>query len=326
MKTDHYRPKHLKKTFIRALCLLLGTVFAGHAGDVPEHIRKAIEQEFPNATITEIRKDVWKGQTVTEVELTPQDGGNYEVILSDSGKILSIEEEKGLPWIGGELRVGLGVAAGSGVYKGEGSEVNPAPFFNYENGPLEILGHDSIDLTFKFYRGGVFSIGLIGSLSLDEGYDADDSDFLKGMDELETLYSAGLEFEGNYAGWAANLEILQDISGEHDGQEVELSLGYQWMVAGFEVRPGLSLTWMSQDTVDYLYGVSAKEARADRPAYSPDADFEIGAELMIQRALFGNFSAVGLVEVSTFGSEIADSPLVEEDYEVGGVLGVMYRF
>jgi len=326
MKTDHYTPRHLKKTLIWGLCLLLGLAFASWAGDVPEHICKAIYQEFPNATITEIRKDMWKGQAVTEVELTSQDGVDYEVILSDSGKILSTEEEKGLPLIGGELTLGLGVAAGSGVYKGEGSELNPAPFFNYENGPLEILGHDSIDLTFKFYRGEVFSIGLIGSLSLEEGYDSDDSDFLKGMDELETLYSAGLEFGGNYAGWAANLEILQDISGEHDGQEVELSLGYQWMLAGFEVRPGLSLTWMSQETVDYLYGVSPREARADRPAYSPDADFEIGAELMIQRALFGNFSAVGIVEVSTFGSEITDSPLVDEDYEVGGVLGVMYHF
>jgi outer membrane protein len=47
---------------------------------------------------------------------------------------------------------------------------------------------------------------------------------------------------------------------------------------------------------------------------------------MIQRPLFGNFTAVGIVGISTFGNEIVDSPLVDEDYELEGVLGVMYTF
>jgi outer membrane protein len=313
---------------ILGLCFLLGAAFAAQASDVPEVMRKAIDRKFPGAVITEVRKDTWNGRPVTEVEITLRDGGDYEVIMSDTGEILGIEEEKGLPWIGGELMLGLGVMMEQGIYKGTETEVQPVPFFQYENGPFEIRTTDGIEAAFRLYRTGMFSVALVGSLDLEGGYDPDDSDFLKGMDELETLYSAGLEFEGTCAGWELGLEVLHDISGEHDGQEIELSLGYQWMVAGFELRPELSLAWMSKDAVDYFYGVSAKEARADRPVYSPGSSFEIGAELMIQRALIGNFTAVGIVGVSTFGSDITDSPLVDEDedYEIEGVLGVMYTF
>jgi outer membrane protein len=323
---DHFLATNLKVTLILGFYLLLGVVFVAQAGDTPEIIRKTIEKEFPGAAIRETEKEWWRGQSVTEVELTSQDGGDYEVLISDNGEILSIQEEEGLPWIGGELSLGLAIRAEREIYKGVGTEFQPVPFLRYENGPLEIQAYDSFDAAFKFYETGMFSVALVGSLEMDEGYDPDDSDFLKGMDELDTLYGVGLEFEGMYAGWEAGLEVLQDISGEHDGQQVELSLVYPWRLAGFKLRPKLSLTWMSEKTADYFYGISAREARANRPVYSPGSSFEIEAELMIQRPLFGNFTGVGIVGISTFGTEITDSPLVDEDYEIEAVLGVMYTF
>ncbi|MDY6987314.1 MAG: MipA/OmpV family protein [Thermodesulfobacteriota bacterium] len=326
MRKDHYRPTNVKATLALGFFLLLGAPLAAQAGDVPKVIREAIHQEFPGATIKEIEQEVWKGQPVTEVELTSRDGVDYEVVLSDSGEILNVEEEEGLPWIGGELSLGVALFVERDIYMGVDTEFQPVPFFEYENGPLEIQATDSIDATYAFYRSDRFSVALIESIELEEGYDTDDSDFLKGMDELETLYGAGLELEGMVAGWEAGLEVLQDVSGEHDGQQVELSLTYPWTAAGFEWHPEFSLTWMSEKTVDYLYGVSAKEARAGRPAYAPGSSFEIGAELMVQRPLFGDFTAVGIFEISTFGSDVTDSPLVDEDYAIEGVLGVMYTF
>ncbi|MDY6951308.1 MAG: MipA/OmpV family protein [Thermodesulfobacteriota bacterium] len=326
MRRDHYRPTNVKAVLAFGLFLLLGAPLAAQAGDVPEVIRQAIAQEFPGATIKETEQEVWKGQPVTEVELTSRDGVDYEVLMSDNGEILSVEEEEGLPWIGGELSLGLALHAEGEIYKGVDTEFQPVPFFEYENGPFEIRATDSIDATYAFYSSDRFSIALGGYVELEEGYDPDDSDFLEGMDEIETLYGAGLELEGMVAGWEASLEVLQDVSGEHDGQQVELSLTYPWTAGGFEWRPELSLAWMSEKTVDYLYGVSAKEARAGRPAYAPGSSFEIGVELMVQRPLFGDFTAVGIFGISTFGSDITDSPLVDEDYAIEGVLGLMYTF
>jgi outer membrane protein len=167
---------------------------------------------------------------------------------------------------------------------------------------------------------------LSGSLQFEEGYDADDSAYFDGMDEIGTPYSAGIQFEAVWGNVGAKLAFEQDVSGEHDGQEVEVSFFYTTFFAGFELRPELNVTWMSSDVVDYFYGVSDAESRPDRPAYSPGSSFEIGVELLVQRPLGADFTAIGLVGVSTVGGEIKDSPLVDSDYEIEGTLGVMYSF
>ncbi len=305
---------------------MLGMASSAQALDVPDAIQQLVEQEFPGAKITEIRKDTWRGQPVTEVEFIAKDGVEYEMIISEDGKVLSIEEEKGLPWFGGELSLGLGVLLERDIYKNVDTEVEPVPFLRYENGPFEIMAEDTVNATYKFVRTGNFSIAAGGWLAFEEGYDPDDSDFLEGMDELDTLYGAGLHFETGFSGWETELEVLQDLSGEHDGQEVELSVAYPYHVGGFELRPGLSLTWLSEKTVDYFYGVSSSEARADRPTYDPSSSYEIELELMVQRPIYGDLTAVCIIGVSTFGSEIKDSPLVDEDYGFGGIIGLMYTF
>ena len=165
-----------------------------------------------------------------------------------------------------------------------------------------------------------------GAVLFNEGYDVDDSTYLTGMDELDTLYSAGVAARWNLNGWEIGLEAMQDVSGEHDGLAVEMFVERTWLAAGFEFTSAVSLSWMSSDMVDYFYGVSARETRADRSAYAPGESWEAGIEIMIQRPLFGNFSAVGILGISTFGSDIKDSPLVDEDYAAQLVLGLTYAF
>ena len=324
---EKHTANHWTISLILGISLVLGAAHLAGAEKVPETIQRIIEKEFPGAEITEVEQEMWQDGVVTEVELISTDGIYYEVYVSEDGQILKVEEEDGvLPWIGGELSIGMAARGEREIYKDVGSEFEPAPFIRYENGPFEIEGYDGLDASFKLFGTGSHEIALKGSVDFEDGYDSDDSDYFEDMDELDTLYSVGLEYETNFAGWKAELEFEQDVSGEHDGQEVELALGYPWMAVGFEFHPTLGATWLSEKTVDYFYGVSTKEAKSDRPVYSPGASYEIGAELMILRPLFGNFTAVGIVEISTFGKDITDSPLVDEDYEIEGVLGIMYTF
>ena len=326
MRTKHYRAVLLVVMTILGVHLLSGAVAVLHAVEVPRAIRDAIERRSPGATITEIREEMWKGQLITEVELTARNGIDYEVRIADNGEILTVNEEKDLPLIGGELTIGVGVRAEQEIYRGMDSEIQPVPFLRYENGPFELQAYDGIGASLNVLQTDHFAVSVFGSLDLKEGYDPDDSDFLEGMDELDTLYGAGVAFEAGYGGWEAELSFHQDLSGEHDGQEVELGLGYRWWMLGFEWRPKVSVTWMSEDMVDYFYGVSAREARADRPVYSPGSAFEVGAQLLIERPFWERFTWVGMVEIATFDSEITDSPLVDEDYEFEAVVGVTYSF
>jgi outer membrane protein len=318
--------QNIKISWVLAICLVSGIFSLVRAEDTPDHLRQVIEDRFPGADIKEIESEVWEGQPVTEVEITTQGGAEYEIFVSKSGEILHIAEEKELPVIGGELTIGFGLRAEREIYKNADTEFEPMPFLAYEKGPFEIQGYDGISATFRLHGNDRFEVGLVGTIMMEEGYDTDD-DYFKGMDKLDSyLYGGGLDFAMTFAGWEICLGILQDISGEYDGQEAELSFAYPWSATEFEFTPKLSLTWLSEKSVDYFYGISAKEARPDRPAYSPGSSFEMEAELMIQRPIYGNFSIIGLLGVSTFGSEITDSSLVDEDYEIEGVIGVTYTF
>ena len=322
-----YGSNHLAAALFLSLYLILGVTWNAGAQQLPSAVSEAIDQAFPNARITDISKDSYQGQAVTEVELVDENGNPYEVHISNDGRILKAKrEDDGLPWIGGELSIGLAVFAEKEIYKGADDEIQSAVFLRYENGPFEIMTTDAIDVSYELFDTSLFSTALKGSILLGEGYDPDDNTYLKGMEELDTLFYVGLGFEKQFAGWEISLEVLQDVSGEHDGQEIELALEYQWNAAGFEFRPNVSLTWMSGRTVDYFYGVSSKEARVDRKAYSPGSSYESSAELVVERVIFGNFSAVGIIGVSAFGGDITDSPIVDEDYSTQVGFGIMYAF
>jgi outer membrane protein len=317
----------MKTVYVLAVCLLLLSHPLVRAEDLPVVYREAIEARFPGAVIHETEPEMWNGQRVMEVELTDREGVDYEVYLSEDGEIQHIAEEKGLPLIGGELTIGIAVQGENGIYKDTDSEIEPAPFLLYENGPFAIQGYGGIEASYRIYGNDFFEMGVLGSLDFGEGYDKDDSTYFEGMDELEDiLYGAGVFFGVNFSGVEAGVDIVQDISGEHDGQEVGVSVSYTWMVGGFQVEPELSLNWLSEKTVDYRYGVSEREARVGRPAYSPGSSFQVEAELLVQRQIFGNFSIIGLIGASSFGSDITDSPLVDEDYEIEGAIGIGYAF
>lgn len=312
---------------IAGLFFLILSSVPGWTAELPIHVASVVEKEYPGARILDVRHEKWKGQMVWEVEIETQGGKEWELIISEDGELLEVlDEEDGLPWFGGELSIGAGVMAETEIYKGADSEIEPVFLFRYENGPFEIQAYDSLDVSWAFYEIGSFKTAVKGAVFFNEGYDPGDSTYLSGMDELDTLYSAGLVAEYQIGAWTLGFEALQDVSGEHDGQELELSLSPTWVIGEFEFTPTLAASWQSCDTVDYFYGVSTREARADRPAYSPSSSYELELEVMVTWHLFSQVDLVGIAGVTTYGSDVKDSPIVDEDYSAELVFGVVYTF
>lgn len=304
---------------------LLAPVSARAAFPEPD-IADIIHGAYPDARILEQREDTWQGQSVTEVEVRTAEGKTLDITVSELGDILEIEEESELPFIGGSLTLGLGGHWESAFYKGEDSEFNPAPFLRYEKGPLELQAYDGLCAMYSFYEFKGFHFTAKVTYENDQGYDAEDNTYLSGMDELDDLFHVGIQIGKSMGKWSADLEILQDVSGEHKGQQASLEISRQIDIGKFTFRPGISLGWMSSKMVDYYYGVGSHEIRPDRPLYSPSAGFEAGIELFFKRALFHNFSLIGEVELRLPTGDIRDSPLVDEDYQVGAVIGIAYDF
>lgn len=304
---------------------LLAPLSAMAASSAPDIIN-IIHSAYPDARILKQREDIWQGESVTEVELRTAEGKRLEITVSKLGEILDIEEESELPFIGGSLTLGLGGHWESAFYKGEDSEFNPAPFLHYENGPFEIQAYGGLSAMYSFYEFNGFYFAAKAVYENDQGYDAEESKYLSGMDELDDVLNAGLQIGKRMGKWSADLEVLQDVSGEHKGQQASLEISRQIDIGKFTFRPGISLGWMSSKMVEYYYGVGSHEVRSDRPLYSPSAGFEAGVELFFQRELFHNFSLIGQVQLSLPTGEIKDSPLVDENYQVGAVLGIAYDF
>ena len=319
----------MKRTICIAVLLILIAITGAIGGTpkIPENISAKIKARFPGANIVEVEEASWQGQRVMEIDLIASDGKNYEVLISQDGEIVSVaEEDEGgsVPLIGGELSIGAATRIERDAYKHIGTEIEYMPFILYNNGPLEILNFDNMGAVLKVYKGDLFSLGLCVSMDFGEGYAVKDHAFYNGMDKLKTQYYAGGETEFEFGNWETSFGVMWDISGKHDGYEISGSVVYDMEYAGFSFQPEIGLSWLSRKQIDYFYGVSQREARGDRPAYSPDATYEADASLLILRPLSEKFSAVGIIGVSTFGKEIKDSPLIDEKYEVDFSIGLMF--
>lgn len=305
--------------------IVLSTLVMG-AG-LPEPIRLQVEAQFPESDITGVETEQDDGIPITAVELRTVDGKSFEMRFSSTGELLSVEQESsGLPWIGGSLSLGVAARIEQEPYRGSSTETEFTPFILYENGPFEILSYDNLSASYEFLRSGPWSFDLSLTYEPGAGYDADDSDYLDGMDELDELYYAGVQAGYALGEFDFGISVDFDISGEHDGYEIEVMGQYSFDWISMTFRPKVSLTWVSQEAMDYFYGVSETESRPDRPAYAPGSDVEIEAELLVLKPVSEHWTAVGLFGAETFGREARDSPLMDGSYELECAIGLMYIF
>jgi outer membrane protein len=295
------------------------------ANTAPPAVARTVLGQYPGAEIREVERESWKGEPAWEVELTTAEGDDIEVFLSESGEILDVS--KGLPVIGGELTLGFGAFYERSPYKGVGYETDPIPIIRYHNGPLQIVTEDGIEFSYGRWDSGNFSCRPLAALIIGEGFEADDSDDLRGMDEPDmTTFHAGLSCIYTTPYVDVEFKFLNEVAGEHSGQQVELSLEREWEFGDTEIEPSVSVQYQSSDWTDYYYGISRSESRPGRPVYDPGSAFNFSTELMIKYELTSRIGLIGMVECTYLDDCIRRSPIIERDliFEVFG--GIMYSF
>jgi MipA family protein len=175
---------------------------------------------------------------------------------------------------------------------------------------------------FVLLRDGGFEFGPFVQVRGD-GYDAEDSDFLAGMDDRERSLEAGLA-----ASWRrerfgqVELSAATDVLDRSGGHELEASYSALFRAAGFTFVPQLAVKWQSGDLVDYYYGVRADEALPGRPAYRARAAVVPELSLLATRPLARQWTLFARVGHSWLPGEIADSPIVDGDGRTTLMLGL----
>ncbi len=159
-----------------------------------------------------------------------------------------------------------------------------------------------------------------------ESFDASDSPALAGMSEPDMVASLG--FVGSFQTDFAEVELVavNDVTGEHDGQKIELHVKTMLPFQGAFFIPEITATYLSEEVTDYYYGVSAAESRPDRPTYSPDQAVNIKIGLLVRYPLFKGLNLIGMVENTWYDQAITDSPLVGEESRFLATVGILYTF
>ena len=307
-----------------ALPLMFSSATQASAEVVSDPIRSVIEKKYPGAVITEVEKEIFNGKEVTEVEF---DSGqeHHRLLISDSGEILIDEIEDELPIIGGELTIGLGARVESSMYRGVDDEVSPMPALIYRNDRFQMQAFDGINASYTLFSPYGIDIALYGNLSTP-GFEASDSAYLKGMEDTNYTFSMGVSAKYPTRFAEFELTLTGDVTGEHNGYEAEFAISKPFNVMGATIIPSIGVEYVSDKVTDYYYGVSAKEARSDRPRYSPDDAFNLEAELLLKYPITDHFDFVTIVEGTWYDNTVTDSPIVEDDYELSATVGFLYTF
>jgi uncharacterized membrane protein YkoI len=97
--------------------------------DLPPTVQQAVKEQSQGATLKGLTKEVEKGKTTYEAELTVN-GHGKDVSFDAAGKVVSVEEEVALTAVPEPARAAIQKAAGAGtVKKVESVTENGAAFY-----------------------------------------------------------------------------------------------------------------------------------------------------------------------------------------------------
>ena len=224
------------------------------------------------------------------------------------------------------LLLGAGLMIQDKPLKGVDRKVYPLPFYMYQGKAFSMRG---LSASYEVFGDESWAVRGLARFRTD-GYDADDSSFLAGMSDRRNSADVGAELWLKGSWGNVGLDWVTDALGNHDGQETRLTYVREVRSAfGMEkltLRPMFGLSWRSSNLNDYYYGVRAKEATATRPQYKSgdSANPYVGIGLDYQIA--ERWSIFSLFRNQWLGSEISDSPIVDQHSKISVILGLLYRF
>lgn len=221
---------------------------------------------------------------------------------------------------------GFGALIVDKPHRGGDTDVRAIPMVFYRNGRFVWSG-TRVSYYLVYDQG--WAVSLLGTPRF-EGYDDDESSYLNGMHDRDATYEAGLQAAKTFDWGTLTATVLTDVLGEHGGQEIRLTyekkLEDVLAVEKFDLTPQFGINWRSKQLNDYYYGVEGTEATPGRPEYHAGSTTGILAGVRFDYALSEKWNLFSAVNVEWLGSEITDSPIVNENAIVTCLFGAMYRF
>lgn len=217
--------------------------------------------------------------------------------------------------------LGLGVGFDKSPLRDFDDKAEALPLLLYEGQRVSVFG-TRIDWKLPSY--GPLTLRLRARYAND-GYEADDSPYLTGMEERKGGVWLGAAATWRMGASSLAMEVLA-ATGDAEGKRLTLELNREFRSGALTVTPRITGTWYDDKFVDYYYGVRTSEARPGRVAHvgeaagTLEAGVRFGYAIERRHNIFVDVSATGL------GSKMKDSPLVERATKKSVKLGYLYAF
>jgi outer membrane protein len=224
----------------------------------------------------------------------------------------------------GRIGVGVGVISRSSPYRDyNGGVTQVIPAITYTGERLQVLGPN---ISYGLVGTGKLRLAAAGKYRPGV-YDEDDSDYLEGMGDRDSTFTAGLALQAELPqGFDLALSYEHDVLDRVGGGEARVAIDKSFQLGTFRFSPELGVNWLAQDLADYDFGVPQDKATADRPAYRVNSTFTVDVGVGVLYEITTEWLVVMSVAVEFFDDEITDSPIVDEDYVIKGFFAVNYVF
>ncbi|MDF1884384.1 MipA/OmpV family protein, partial [Sulfurimonas sp. SAG-AH-194-C21] len=180
-----------------------------------------------------------------------------------------------------KVTIGLGPYIQTQPYKGVDPLLVPSPVIFFDNG-LFYVRWSRAGMYFLGDKGDEFSWGLsLTAQPRTYGYKAEDSEYLKGMDERETTIEGGLAFSATYKNTYIETMLLTDMFARYESWLFKTEIGDEFVLGDFTFYPSIIVVYESDEFVNYYYGVKESEATVDRAQFIPGAGWQLGAQTYI---------------------------------------------
>lgn len=137
---------------------------------------------------------------------------------------------------------------------------------------------------------------------------------------------AGLEASSQLGAVDWQLQVLSDVSGVHNGEELRLAFSGARGYGEHQLGLATGISWKSAELLEYYYGVSADEASETLPVYEPGSGASPFVRLSWSKPLNRKWHWLGSLQYEHLSRAQRHSPIITDNHVVQIFVGGVYHF